>query len=207
MVGSIPKAIQRPRKSALLAEFFGIMLGDGGMSEYQATVTLHSIDDFEYSTFIIKTIEKLFKYTPSIIFRKNTPVLVLCMSRIQLVQFLHVLGLPIGNKINQNIDIPHWIKHRKDFAISCVRGLIDTDGSVFSHHYLSKARSYSYKKLSFTSASPLLLESVAHILKELGMKPRFGSNKDVRLDSIKDMKRYFSMVGTHNPKHLRRYLS
>jgi len=31
------------------------------------------------------------------------------------------------------------------------------------------------------------------------------SGYDVRLEGIADMQKYFSLVGTHNPKHLKRY--
>jgi len=42
-------------------------------------------------------------------------------------------------------------------------------------------------------------------MKNLGLNPRFSQNKDVRLDSVSDMKKYFGIVGSHNPKHLKRY--
>lgn len=207
MPGSVGKSIQKPKKSTELAEFVGIMMGDGGMSSYQATVTLHSIDDFEYGKFVADTIQNLFNYVPGVRKRKDVSAIVIVMSRIKLVRYLFSLGLPVGDKIRQGLDMPTWIKSRDDFSISCVRGLIDTDGSIFTHRYISKGKWYSYKKLSFTSASKRLLRSVAKTLKKLGMRPRFGSNRDVRLDSVADMKRYFSLIGTHNPKHLRRYLS
>ena len=38
-----------------------------------------------------------------------------------------------------------------------------------------------------------------------GMNPRLSQDKDVRLDNVKDMQKYFQSVGSHNPKHLKRY--
>lgn len=203
-----PREICKPEKSAELAEFIGIMMGDGGMSRYQATVTLHHIDDRAYSVFVARRIRRLFGYAPSIRYHKQKSVISIVMSRVELVRYLHGLGLPVGDKIRQGLDIPDWIRSRKDFSISCVRGLIDTDGCIFTHKYTVRGKPYSYKKLSFTSASEPLLRSVGALLTELGMHPRMGSNNnDLRLESAADMERYFSLIGTNNPKHLRRYRS
>lgn len=207
MPGSIGKPVGKPLKGADLAEFIGIMLGDGGMSRYQATITLHRIDDLAYSEFVSGMIRNLFGYIPATRHRLDQTTLCIVLSRVELVRFLKEAGLPVGDKIRNHIDIPVWIKEREDFLLPCIRGLVDTDGSVFTHSYLSKGKRYAYKKLSFTSVSRPLLLSVAHGLERLGMHPRIGSNSDVRLDSIADMKRYFEIIGSHNPKHLRRYAS
>ena len=49
-------------------------------------------------------------------------------------------------------------------------------------------------------------EAVFNILKDVGLNPRLAQSRDVRLDSVKDMQRYFQFIGSHNPKHLQRYL-
>lgn len=198
------KAIYRPRKTAELAEFIGIMMGDGGISEYQIIVTLHHIDDLEYATFVSSLIKKLFRIKPKIYHSLKNSVNDIVVSRKELVRYLHELGLPIGNKVKQQFDIPAWVRHDRKFVIACLRGLVDTDGCVFTHRYRVKGTWYSYKKLSFTSASEPLRKSVRAILQEFGFHPRM-TNKDVRLDRAEDMKRYFSIIKSHNPKHLKRY--
>jgi len=198
------KPIHKPKKNAELAEFMGIMMGDGGLSTYQAIVTLHHIDDREYAPFVASLIEKLFKVIPSINHSPKNSVNDITVSRKALAEHLHELGLPIGNKIKQQLDIPDWIKRNRKFSIACLRGLVDTDGCVFIHRYEVKGTFYSYKKLSFTSASAPLRESVYVLLRKLGFCPRMNG-KDVRLDRIIDVKSYFAIVGSHNPKHWRRY--
>jgi hypothetical protein len=198
------KSIRKPRRSAELAECIGILMGDGGISAYQVTVTLHHVDDLEYAAFVSGLIERLFKVTPRIYHVPRNSVNNITVSRKELVQYLHELGLPIGNKVKQQLDMPLWIREDRRFAIACLRGLVDTDGCIFTHIYRVKGTNYSYKKLSFTSASKPLLRTVNTLLEELGFHPRIAKT-DVRLDRIEDMKLYFSMVGTHNPKHLRRY--
>ena len=200
------KPIRKPKKSTDLAEFLGLVMGDGGISHYQVIVTLHHIDDLAYSTFVVRLMKKLFGVRPHIYHRPDDSINDIVLSRRELVEFLHELGLPIGNKVKQQFDIPHWIKRSKPFAIACVRGLVDTDGSVFTHSYVVNGKRYRYKKLSFTSRSRPLQVSVAKILADLGMSPHI-SGYDVRLDSIADVKKYFTIVGSHNPKHLKRYLN
>lgn len=196
---------KKPARSLTFAEFIGIMMGDGGISKRQITITLHHIDDLLYSRFVARLMKKLFGIMPSIYHDAQDSVNNLVISRSGLVQYLHTLGLPIGNKVKQRFDMPSWIKRNRRFRIACVRGLVDTDGSVFTHRYKVNGKWYSYKKLSFASSSPPLRKTVFDILKEVGLHPRFSQDTDVRLDSIADLKKYFQVIGSHNPKHLKRY--
>lgn len=82
---------------------------------------------------------------------------------------------------------------------------MDTDGCIFTHRYKVNGKFYNYKKLSFTSYSEPLRQSVFSILKENGFNPRLAQRKDVRLDSIGDVRKYFYLIGSHNPKYLKKY--
>ncbi|TSC71268.1 MAG: Lon-like ATP-dependent protease [Parcubacteria group bacterium Gr01-1014_49] len=201
-----PRAVHRPNRDDNLAEFIGIMMGDGGISRYQIVITLHHTEDLEYASFVALLVKKLFKIAPSINHSAKNSVNDLTVSRKELVRYLHELGLPIGNKVKQRLDIPAWIKGDPKLAIACLRGLVDTDGCIFTHRYRAKGSWYTYKKLSFTSASKPLRKSVHTLLQKFGFHSRI-TDKDVRLDRVEDMERYFSIVGSHNPKHLRRYES
>jgi hypothetical protein len=198
--------IHKPYKSAELAEFAGIMLGDGGISKYQIKITLNHISDKPYSKFVFNLIKKLFKTKPIIYYYPQKSILDITLSRREIVKFcVEKIGLKIGNKIKQKIDIPSWINQNRKFQIACLRGLIDTDGSIFTHTYRVNKKWYSYKKLDFSSSSEPLRQSVYNIFIRIGLNPRLAQNKSVRLDSIEDMIKYFSIVGSHNPKHLKRY--
>jgi len=197
--------IKKPKESENLAEFFGIIIGDGGISKYQLVITLHKIDDLEYSKFVNNLIKKLFGIVPDIYYRQSYSVINITISRIKLVKFCVKMGLKIGNKIQQGIDIPKWIKNNNQYKIACLKGLIDTDGSVIIHKYKSRGKYYTYKKIGFTSRSPYLLKSVSTILNDLNIRHRFMKKYDIRIEAQKDVERYFKIVGTHNPKHLKRY--
>jgi hypothetical protein len=202
----IAKDIKVPQKSVELAEFVGIMIGDGGITKNQIVITLNSRSDKSYSVFIKKMIKRLFDTNPSILFKKNESVVNIVVSRIRLVSFCKSIGLNVGNKLKQNLDIPDWIKSNKKYAIVCIRGLIDTDGCIFNHCYTVNNHTYCYKKICFTSYSKSLICSVFRILNSIGLKSRIAHNKkEVWIDSQRDVKKYFICVGSHNPKHLKKY--
>ena len=202
---NLPKPIKKPNFSKKLAEFVGIVLGDGGISQYQVTITLHAIDDRAYGNFVVKLIQELFKIPIGIYPSGRDAVIDYVVSRIELVRFLEKIGLKQGNKVKQQVDIPEWIKRNKEYRIACVRGLVDTDGSVFIHRYKVKGKEYAYKKLLFTSHSELLRQSVFKILSGLGTRVRLDNGHNVCIDSKVDVAKYFEIIGSHNPKHLNRY--
>ncbi|MBI4225481.1 MAG: LAGLIDADG family homing endonuclease [Candidatus Sungbacteria bacterium] len=203
----IARSIKKPRLCAELAEFIGIVLGDGGITQDQISITLHYIDDLEYSKFVVLLVKKLFEIDASNLRRPNEHVVVIRISRTNLVKFCVALGLKIGNKVKQQVDMPQWIKDNLKYQIACLRGLVDTDGSVFRHRYKSNGKLYSYKKIDFTNRSIPLLTSVSNILKILGIKHRIAGNYKIRIEAQKDVERFFKLIGSHNPKHLKKYAS
>jgi hypothetical protein len=65
---------------------------------------------------------------------------------------------------------------------------------------------YSYKKISFKNSSYPLIKSVYNFLKSIGLNHRIAKNlKEVRIESKNDVKKYFQLIGFHNPKNLKRY--
>ena len=201
-----PASFKKPRPSKELAEFVGIVLGDGGISDYQITITLHRFDDAEYSQFVRKLIQKLFGVRAGTFRNKTSLADSIVISRIGIVDYLvNDFGLKRGNKVKQQVDIPGWIKQKESFRIACVRGLVDTDGSVYTHSYNSKGKRYNYKKLQYTSLSRPLLDSVCEIMREIGLNSRIRRGSDVKLENTKDVRKYFQIVGTHNKKHSDRY--
>lgn len=198
------KSVKLPAVSKELAEFIGIMLGDGGMSAYQVSVTLHSVDDYEYSLYVKDLMGKLFGVTPSVYFRQDAKALNIVLGRKQAVDYLHSLGLVRGNKVQQKVKIPDWILKNESYSLACLRGLMDTDGSVYLHQYKVDGKLYKYKKLCFSSASDALRKDVQFILHRFGSAATC-SGTNVRIDSIHDVKQYMEIIGTHNPKHLKRY--
>lgn len=201
----VAKEITIPQRNNKLAEFVGIIIGDGGITKRQITVTLNCETDKLYSSFVKNLIRELFEVDPSIYVRKNESTVSIVVSRTHLVSFCKSIGLKIGNKLKQNLDIPEWIKRNKSFTISCIRGLIDTDGCLFNECHKINKKKYCYPRLSFESYSKQLRSSVFRILKELGFSSKIRNNRSVHLENRNDIIEYFNLIGTSNPKHERKF--
>ena len=201
------KRILYPRESSKLAEFIGIMIGDGGInSDWQIVVSLGTKTDMEYGDYIESLVLKLFGLSVHKRIRKKYGTLNLVVSSVNLVEFLLDKGLVRGNKIEQKIDLPNWIWKKRSYQKYCVRGLIDTDGGVYEHLHRIRGRTYCNRGMCFTSASPLLIDSVYKILENFNFTPKI-TNKHHRIYLYKkeEVDRYFNEIGTSNFKHQARY--
>jgi len=198
------KLIKKPTKNRYLAEFIGIMLGDGGITPSQIQITLNSKNEVEYVEFVKNLIKKLFKLNSGIYkFKTNNAVRIQISSR-ELVDYLLGLGLNQG-KGQKPRDIPQWIFENLKYQKACLRGIFDTEGCVYTHTYRVNRRVYSYKKLCFRNRSQQLLESIAKILVNLNFKPKITNGQSVSLYDSNETKRYFREIGTHNSKNLGRF--
>ena len=200
----IIKDIKRPKSSLHLAEFVGIVLGDGGLTDYQLKITFNRDTDAEYADFVKKLIKKLFKLTPRIIHKKLDKGSDIAVYSKNLVEFLEGNGLRRGNKVRNKADIPLWIKRNNRFQLSCLRGLMDTDGSCYAYSYNVREKRYRNVALCFTNASEALLKSVYDIFDRNGYYPCITGRR-VYVYRENEVNKYFQKVGTHNPKHLEKY--
>ncbi len=195
----VEKKFKDFKKTERLAELFGILLGDGCITRNQVKITLHKIDDEKYGQFVERLISQEFGEKPSQYEREN--VFDYALSGVGLVANLEKLGLKRGNKIKQKVGIPKWILNEKRFAISCVRGLIDTDGGVYVHKHIVKNKEYFHFGLCFTSASKPLLESVHKILINTGVNAKMQGEQRIYIYGLKETIKYFRIVKSNNPKH------
>lgn len=195
------REIDRPLYSADFAEFIGIMLGDGTMAVYYASISLNK-DELPYAEFISGLIKKLFGIDPKIYFKKSCHSLDIVIPRKKLVDFLQVQGLPKGDKVRQGATIPDWIMENIKFQKACIRGLIDTDGCFFVHTYQSNGKKYQYLKIDFTSRSMPLLLRAQQILINLQFNVRIGkSGNNLRIEDKKEVARYLREIGTNNSRY------
>lgn len=118
--------IKIPEKSKLLAEFIGILLGDGSISAYHIGVTLSS-EEKNYIKYVSNLVQKLFGVSPKIFKHKFSRAVSIIVNRKLLVDFCQRVGFKMGNKVKNQIDMPSWIKENQLFSQACIRGLFDTD--------------------------------------------------------------------------------
>ncbi|HEY4489512.1 MAG TPA: LAGLIDADG family homing endonuclease [Candidatus Paceibacterota bacterium] len=191
-----------PERGVQFAELIGIALGDGGLTKYQFIIYLH-IAEKEYIEYVRRLIFEIFDFKPSVTHNPSKNVTRIICSRKNLVSFLQLEGLSIGNKTRNQAIVPAWVQQRPEYARACIRGLVDTDGCVYFDIHTIKGKKYKSCCIAFTSASAPLLDFVENQLKEDGYTPT-RSGRDVRLRRKKDVERYSREIGFSNPKHLKK---
>ncbi|MEK7478208.1 MAG: LAGLIDADG family homing endonuclease [Patescibacteria group bacterium] len=196
------KQIILPKYSVNLAEFFGIMIGDGGINNpWQANITLNSIKDAKYAAHICSLCNKLFGITPAVRKRKTRNTLVLSLASTSVVDFLVTNGLVRGNKLKAGLRIPKWILGKPLYKKACIRGLIDTDGCIFVHIHKVKGRAYRNIGLCFKSLSSELIFQVAEAFAEFRIIPHITKREqDIYLYQEKAVSKYLKVFGTSNER-------
>ena len=200
----IRKKIYYSLKSPKLAELVGILMGDGGITNYQVTITLNKETDKKYTKYVVRLLRDVFHLKPTIWERKNRSIYEIVISSKNLVEYLLELGLKRGNKIKQKIDIPDWIKRDRKLKIDCLRGLIDTDGSFYVDIHKIRNKYYFNPGIDFSTHSLPLFLSVKKILKDLNYHPT-GEKEHVRLRRENEIVRYFREIRSNNSKHISKF--
>ncbi|MFA4871813.1 MAG: LAGLIDADG family homing endonuclease [Patescibacteria group bacterium] len=201
------KTINIPKESKELAELFGIIFGDGGMSDWQLVISLNSNSDLKYSHYIYKLLKKLFKIEIAIRKRPNQNTLVLVCSSCNLVDFLISNGSVIGDKVRQQIDVPGWINSNSEYQKLFVRGLVDTDGCLYIHNHTTKNVLCHNIGFCFTNSSKKLITSVAQILKKFEINPHVtDKGRRIYLYSLEDVTSYLNIFGSSNQRIFNKYL-
>lgn len=196
------KKVVLPKHSSVLAEFFGIMIGDGGINNpWQATITVNAVADADYIPYVSNLCQKLFEILPALRKRKENKAFVISLASTSVVDFLVANGIPRGNKLKNGLRIPKWILEKKSFKRACIRGLVDTDGCLFIQAHKVFGKTYKNIGLSFSSASPDLIFQVAEIFEEFGIMPHISKRgRDVCLYRADAVRRYLEVFGTSNDR-------
>lgn len=167
---------------------------------------MSSIVDRDYAQYIINLFEAIFGFKPSWCERSDCNAIDLMLSGVNLIEELEKWGFIRGDKVKHRVDFPRWIWDDVEFQKSCARGLMDTDGGCYFHKHRSNGLMYQNFGMSFTNKSLPIVQSVAKVLKFLGFKysvVRQGTQ--IYLYDFKEIKRYFYLVGSHNPKNWKKF--
>ncbi len=196
-----PGYLQRRRDLAIpsirsekLAEFFGIMLGDGHVSPTQIQVTLGT-KEAEYAEYVRVLVESIFKTSAKTMLRGNGYRTVYVGST-EIVRWLHAEGL-VSNKVKSQVAAPPWIFKNELYMKGFLRGFFDTDGSIYALRFGSQ--------ISLTNRSIPLLDSLQSMLRKLGYTPSSISAYRVYLTKRQEIARFFTEIKPANLKHVRRY--
>lgn len=206
------KEITIPNECKELAELIGAVLGDGNICSYKKgkKVGVYNVNiagdykkDKDYHLKHIKPlIENLFDLKANIIiFPKVNERFVVAYSR-ELVRFFGKNGLKPGNKIINENSIPYWIFENKNFLKCCVRGLIDTDGSIFR----MSRKDPNLLRINFKNFNQKLLRDTRRAFVTLGFHPsKIICNNVFYLSRKADIVKYIKEIGFSNQRHQKRF--
>lgn len=199
------KTIIKPTRSVELAEFMGILAGDGSLTSYQVSVALDSLVDSQFADYVSRQFKKLFDVDAVRIYRNDARCVVVVASSSELVLFLKDQGVILGDKIKQGLAVPRWITKDLTYSAAYIRGLFDTDGCIYQEKHFRKSGTYTYPRMAIVSASQNLRQDIFEAFLQLGFNPRLRNNRSVNLERFTDIVKYFMIVGSSNPKHLKRF--
>lgn len=194
---NIRKDIKIPKRySEKLAEFTGIMVGDGHISPTQLVVTVNK-NETDYLEYLKELIKSLFNVEAHKIEKKNKGAIDIYIGSTELVRLFLQMGLAM-NKVREQVDVPSWIKTKKIYAERFLRGFFDTDGSIYKLRFGIQ--------ISYKSASAPLLNSTRELLIGLGYRPSKITWQTLYLTRNRDLRRFFTEIRPTNKKHIDRAL-
>lgn len=137
-------------------------MGDGNLSNPNGRATrLRVTCDKKYPKLIkyIQTnIQIVFPQNKVSIVDRENAIDISCYSN----KWEEVLGWKAknGSKIKQEVKVPDWIKNNTTYTNECLRGLFQTDGSIYKDR--------KYIMVNFTSANYTLSKDTKEMLEKIG---------------------------------------
>ena len=191
----LARLIKKPPVDVELAEFIGVHLGDGTMTQNFLRITGDARYDSPYlSNYVSTLVSKLFAMPTKLYVDRNT-LNVRVASRALCRYMVKRWGIPYGDKIRNRVTIPKTIVESKDLFLACVRGLVDTDGSI--------SKDGSTISIRLHSSNPSLLESLVEGIKTHKLNFfSFVYEQSIGTHSLSKIENYFRTVGSSNLKHV-----
>ena len=211
--------IKIPELNELLAYETGVHIGDGSLHITKGRT--HSIRFYGHGEddwfFVSKILPRIIKqlYNKEVSAKKctdsNKCVLNVCSRAIAI--FKQNLGLSVGKK--NMTDLPDFVKQDRKLLISCIRGIADTDFSL----YFTKNEKGKYTEpvISCVMDNKELIQNLAVHLKNLEFKvnlrldvKRTRNGKQLTEHHLaiygkKNLEKWMEIIGFYNPKQFTKY--
>ncbi len=202
----VRRRIRLPKISDSLAEFFGILFGDGSVIDteriHRIVISLNLKEDSVYKDYVFQLIKKLFGIEPKLKRRQRFGKLDLEISSKGISKFLLSLGYPNGRKKDKLI-IPYWILENRKHLQLFLRGLVDTDGSLF----FAKRGTYKlneYPVIEIKMHDENFINQIFYSLKNLGFKVNKTKIK-IQLNGKDNLQKWINEIGFRNLNLQSRY--
>lgn len=162
-----PLMIQEDKKR--LAYLIGIALGDGNLSNPNGRAIRLRVTCFSgyprIAREILQTIQLLLPQNKISIVKKGGRCFDISVYSNKLKTWMP-WGVGKGSKIIQQACVPCWILEDLTFSKECLRGLIQTDGCIYTDR--------GYQMVNFTNNNETLSRNAYTMMENLGFKPNFS---------------------------------
>ena len=214
-------------KNELMAEVVGLAFGDGSLTKTKKGQLRFQLrgdvngDREHYENFIIPLFTKeinlplIGRKVSTVTSKPPYPSFGISTQSNKVGMALHELGIPIGRK--NELPVPKWIINNHKFSTAFLRGLLDTDGSVFCKKNYTTPNNKFHRliavKIGITSK--ILAYDISKMIFSLGIR------NDIRVTNSKKENRkpcyhvtvsgnihfiqWFKVIGSNNSKHITRY--
>ena len=190
-----------------LAEFLGILIGDGylDLARNRVIITGNIKKDKLYlSNYVKNLIENLFQVKTIFWKQENKGAYYLCLNSVKIISKLKELNL-------EKTSIPSIImRSNKNMKANFLRGLADTDFTI----YFKKGKNrklHSYPVICSTFNSKFLVSKIKSLLSELGIRAniyaqkRYIANKfynqyDIQIYGRKNLDIWLKNIGFNNAR-------
>jgi DNA-binding transcriptional regulator WhiA len=197
-----------------LAEFIGIMLGDGSIGIYDTKagekikkhrvikVTLDSRNE-QYIDHVFSLMKEILDVEPKLHFRKKENAVDICTFRKDKLNYvLSEIGLKMSPKWNR-MEIPQKFM-KQELYLYILRGLFDTDGSVT----IFNNNGTIYPRIEIKICPSPAQKQFIDILNQLSFNHKI-QNLDkgkirIRISGKKELEKWFNLVGSSNQSHIQR---
>ncbi len=205
-------------KNSDSAELIGIALGDGHISDKstEMNISLNGVDDPEYLNYVINFLGKIFDISLediTIDTYYDKKLSLIRFTKLTYLKALIGLGFTPGDKVKNQIDVPSWVFTDISFIKRCLKGLIDTDGTI----HINKG--YKCFRIVFRNASEPLVESFKRMCNILGISTGSVLHSDVfdkryskyyrsyyvNVSAKKDVRNFLNLVQPKKLEYRRKY--
>jgi len=195
-----------------IAEFVGIMLGDGSIGLYNiqsgnkikqqrvVKVTLDSRNK-EYTNYVANLIEKILEIKPKIYYKKKeNGVDIKVYKKDKFLYVINEIGLELSPKWGK-MRIPKPYSHGR-LGLFVLKGLFDTDGCLSIY----KNNGIIYPRIEIRMCPSPAQNQISNILDEFKFNYRIQNlergKTRIRISGKDELKKWFEMVGSSNPVHI-----
>lgn len=173
------------QENSKLAEMIGIILGDGNTyydkgKKYLLRISSNRVEEKKYRHYTKELMKDIFKVTPKPYEKSDRKGTDLVIYNKSIVEGLIEKGIIPGDKVKNQVKVPNWIKKKEIHKIGCLRGLFDTDGSVYLRN-TQKSFGLNFKNGSFP-----LVKDFNDMCESMGIetqkipKPKIYQNPDTK---------------------------